>query len=64
VSPLDEARRRAMLMFERTHYFADEGGPEILYDARWCARLVLELADELEAERSARSAIQSARERA
>jgi hypothetical protein len=53
-----------MLMFERTHYFADEGGPEILYDARWCARLVLELADELEAERSARSAIQSARERA
>ena len=54
-----DAVHRAEQLLERTHY--DES--ERVADARMCARHVLDLAEMLEAERSARRAIQEARDR-
>jgi hypothetical protein len=61
---LREARHRAEKFITATTYMADQGAPEIVYDGRFCARFVIELIDELEAERSVRQAIQAARDEA
>lgn len=56
---LEEARERAARFLDRTHYFHALGLDELGADARMLARLLLELADMLEAERSARVALQA-----
>ena len=63
MSALDEARRRANAMLATTHLFDALGITDLGADSRALARLTLELADELEAERSARVALQEARDR-
>lgn len=53
---------RAEAFLEATSYFAALGLEAASADARMCARAVLELADALAAERSARQAMQEARD--
>jgi hypothetical protein len=62
VNVLEEARERAARFLDRTHCFHALGLDELGADARMLARLLLELADDLEAERSARQAIQQRHE--
>ena len=54
----DEARERARKFLDETNAFAELGLQELSADARMLARLLLELGDELDAERSARIAQQ------
>ena len=58
-----EARERASSLLAGTDHFAALGLEKASADARMCARYVLDLADELEAERSARAAVQARAER-
>ena len=53
LTSLDEARRRAHEVIDRSDYLEDAGLGRLAADARALARLTLDLADELEAERSA-----------
>jgi hypothetical protein len=63
VTVLGEARQRATAFLQGTDYFGELGLGKLSADARMVARLSLELADELEAERSARRAQQERCER-
>lgn len=54
-----DARRRAERLLERTAYDAEDDAPERVRDARAVARGALELAYALQAERSARAALQA-----
>ena len=55
---VDESRERATAFLTGTDYFAEVGLGKLAADARMLARLLLELADLVDAERSARVAIQ------
>lgn len=63
MSVVDEIRDRSRAFLTATDYFDELGLEKLGADARMIARLALELADELDAERSARVAIQEARDR-
>ena len=54
-----EAVERARQLLERTHYDSENGTPERVMAARSVARGAIDLAAALEAERSARQAIQA-----
>jgi hypothetical protein len=58
-----EARQRAEAFLAATDYFAALGLERLSVDGRMLARLVLELADQVDAERSARRAMQERCER-
>jgi hypothetical protein len=64
VTNLAEARARAQALLAATEYFAALGREQLSAESRVMARFVLEIADELDAERSARIAIQAARDEA
>jgi len=57
-----EAVQRAEQLLERTHYFAELDLNEPIADARMIARYVLDLAEKLASERSARRSIQGQRD--
>jgi hypothetical protein len=63
VTSLDEARTRAHDVLLRSDYLEDAGLGRLAADARALARCTLKVVDELEAERSARVAMQVARDR-
>lgn len=58
-----QAAERARKLLCETDLFAELGLPTLSSDARMCARAVLELTAELNAERSARVQIQAGRDR-
>jgi hypothetical protein len=60
----DEARRRARALLLSTDYFAELGLSKASADSRMVARIALELADQVDIERSARTAMQAARDNA
>jgi hypothetical protein len=62
MTPLTEARTRAEAILAGTNYFEALGLHELGADVRALARITLELADDVEAERSARVAIQANRD--
>jgi hypothetical protein len=61
---LADARERAHTFLAATSYFQALGLEEASADARFLARLVLDLIDELDIERAARIAIQTQRDEA
>lgn len=62
MSALDEVRRRADAILAATRLFDELGLQTLASDTRTLASLTLELVTELESERSARMAIQVARD--
>lgn len=61
---IDGARKRAQEFLHFSDGFEDAGHPELARRSRVTARDVIDLAGQLEAERSARVAIQRARDQA